>query len=144
MVEDQQATVEKSVPKVKGQQQVKGQPMAKPRTGISKQDQTKHQSQQSNVLSWGLPQNNKTSRTSSTSQAVSSPTDIAPPKNAWGVEPASPRSPDSSLRASAMAQSPSESVFKFSDIVKDEQQKTDVLTKTTNKPLHLIQVNVYS
>lgn len=95
------------------------------------------------VFSWGLPQNKNTSRNSVPAKTKTSPpSDIVPPRNAWGIEPASPRSPDSTWMTSAMAQSPSESVFKFSDIVKDEQQKTDVLTKTTNKPLHLIQVIV--
>lgn len=37
---------------------------------------------------------------------------------------------------------PTSSSVSFSDIIKDEQQKTETLAKTTKKPLSLIQVSL--
>ena len=52
----------------------------------------------------------------------------------------SPRSPSNPWQG--LAQSPPEPSFSFSDIVKDEIKKTDVLSKTANKSLGLIQVSL--
>ena len=50
----------------------------------------------------------------------------------------SPRSPDNPW--AGLAQSPPEPSNSFSEILRDEIKKTDVLTKTANKSLELIQV----
>ena len=50
----------------------------------------------------------------------------------------SPRSPDNPW--AGLAQSPPGPSHSFSDILRDEREKTDVLTKTANKSLELIQV----
>ncbi|KAL4233187.1 hypothetical protein ACF0H5_007871 [Mactra antiquata] len=103
-------------------------------SSISKHEEGRQASQHSKVVSWGLPQSNQKSSLT----VKTSPVSTSPSKNAWNVEPSSPRSPDSVWIPSI--QSPSDNICKFTDIVKDEQQKTDVLTKNINKPLSLIQI----
>ena len=83
------------------------------------------------IFSWGLPKNSpKPLPQKVPAQCTKS--------QKPGEESVSPRSPDNPW--AGLAQSPPEPSHSFSEILRDELQKTDVLTKTANKSLELIQV----
>ncbi|KAH3735613.1 hypothetical protein DPMN_042148 [Dreissena polymorpha] len=87
------------------------------------------------VVSWGLPLNQKAKtspRVEIQSEAIPTP---------WGTvsSPTSPQSPDNVWMGGA-AQSPPSRMCSFSEIVKDEEEMIQTLTKASNKPLSFIQM----
>ncbi|XP_052808586.1 homeobox protein 5-like [Mya arenaria] len=91
-------------------------------------------------LSWGLQRSNRNQVTTGSPTLKINPTKGVTSPQAWSsAGPTSPESPEKPW-SGEIIQSPTSPICSFYDIVKDEQLKVDTLTRASNKPLALIQI----
>ncbi|KAK3098977.1 hypothetical protein FSP39_024899 [Pinctada imbricata] len=86
----------------------------------------------SQIVSWGLPTSRVKGTKKGASTGASSTEELQSPPTS--------RSQENPWKVIAPVKSPVDSSVSFTDIVEDELQKHETFTRTTTKPLHLIQI----